>query len=245
MRPTTDTPPATPRQRLGGGTMFDGIAPRYDLLNRLTSLGLDTRWRGKLVASVADVQPRRILDLATGTGDVALALAKRYPQAQVTGIDPSRGMLERAEAKLARCSGGQRVRLLLGSAHALPLSDGECCAATIAFGIRNVPDRALGLAELTRVVRPGGLVSVLELGQPRGLLGSVARFHMHRVVPALGALLSSGAEYRYLSTSIAAFPQPEVFVELMREAGLVDVEAQPLTLGVVHLFRGRVPGGAS
>lgn len=226
---------------LGSGGMFDGIAERYDLLNRLTSFGLDQRWRARLVESVAPALegPQavgRVLDLATGTGDVALALAKRYPQARVVGLDPSPGMLGCGREKFAG-----RVAVVQGDGQHLPLPDDVFDAITIAFGIRNYPNRALGVREMVRVTRPGGRVSILELSEPRGLLGPLARIHVHHVVPAVGALLSGAGAYGYLARSIADFPPAEVFSALLEAAGLVDVRATPLTFGAVHLYTGRVP----
>ncbi len=216
--------------------MFDGIAARYDLLNRLISLGLDGRWRRRLVEAVAPAEPRRVLDLATGTADVALALARRYPQAQVWGLDPSANMLAVGRRKLTGLEG--RVTLVEGDAQRLPFGEGELDACTIAFGIRNVPDRDAALREMVRVTRPGGRVAVLELSEPRGPLGPFARLHVHGVVPALGALLSGAREYAYLSRSIAAFPAPETFAGQLAAAGARDVTLTPLMLGAVHLYVG-------
>ncbi len=225
----------------GSGAMFDGIAGRYDLLNRLTSFGLDQRWRRKLVDSLAPAEPQRILDLATGTADVALAIAARYPEASVVGLDPSANMLALGGDKVTAARLGERGELVQGDAQALPYEDDSFDAATISFGIRNVPDRDQGLREMARVVRPGGVVSILELSEPRGLMAPFARFHVHTVVPTLGALLSGSREYRYLSKSIAAFPPAEEFAAQIERAGLSQVEARGMTFGAVHLYTARVP----
>jgi demethylmenaquinone methyltransferase/2-methoxy-6-polyprenyl-1,4-benzoquinol methylase len=224
----------------GSGAMFDAIAPRYDLLNRLMSFGVDARWRKKTVRALALPAKARVLDLATGTGDLAVAIAKKHTDAHVVGVDPSVGMLAIGRRKAEKFAG--RIEMLEGDAQALAFGDRAFDAACIAFGIRNVPDRARGLAEMRRVVRPGGRVCILELGEPRkGILGPLARFHVHHVVPRLGALLSGKKEYRYLQRSIAAFPPPEEFAEMMRAAGLRVVEVKPLTFGVCHLYVGEVP----
>ncbi len=222
--------------------MFDGIAPRYDLLNRLSSLGLDRGWRRKLVDSLAVDGPGRVLDLATGTADVALAIARRHPQVSVVGADPSAGMLAVGREKVATAGLGDRIELVEADALALPFADDHFDAACIAFGIRNVPDRPAGLAEMGRVVRPGGVVSVLELTEPRGTpLAPLARLHVHAVVPALGALLSGADAYRYLRRSIAAFPPPPEFARIMEDSGLRDVRFDRLGPGAAALWVGRAP----
>lgn len=148
-----------PDVRLGSGAMFDAIAPRYDRLNRIMSFGVDRRWRKKTVAALALPDgPCRVLDVATGTGDLAIDIARRHPHARVVGVDPSLGMLEIGRGKVAARGLADRVELLAGDAQALDHDDASFDGATIAFGIRNVPDRRRGLAEMARVVRPGGWV---------------------------------------------------------------------------------------
>jgi demethylmenaquinone methyltransferase/2-methoxy-6-polyprenyl-1,4-benzoquinol methylase len=223
----------------GSGAMFDGIAPRYDLLNRLMSFGLDRGWRKKTVRALALAPGARALDLATGTADVAMAIARTHPDCRVVGIDPSLGMLEIGRRKLADQNLADRITLQAGDAQALDLDDDSFDGVCIAFGIRNVPDRARALAEMARVTRPGGRVAILELSEPqRGLLAPLARFHIRRLVPRLGALLSGSNEYRYLQRSIAAFPPPEEFADLMRAAGLDVLAVTPLSFGVCHLYVG-------
>jgi len=222
---------------LGSGAMFDAIAPRYDLLNRIISLGIDRRWRRLTVDALRFRQDAAVLDVATGTGDLALLAARR--QAWVTALDPSRAMLAIAARKAQARGLSARVDLVPGDAQALPFPDASFDAAMIGFGIRNVPDRPRALAEMTRVLRPGARLAVLELSEPRGgLLGRLARFHVHHFVPWIGGLLSRSREYRYLQQSIAAFPPPDRFCELMRDAGLRDVSARPLSFGVCHLYVG-------
>jgi demethylmenaquinone methyltransferase/2-methoxy-6-polyprenyl-1,4-benzoquinol methylase len=226
-----------PRPALGSGEMFDRIAPRYDLVNRVLSLGLDVRWRKRAVRSLALGERPRVLDLATGTGDLAIEIARTHPGATVIGLDPSEQMLAIARAKLTRRGLADRVSLIVGDAQHLPQRNCEIDAATIAFGIRNVPDRAAALRELARVVRPGGRVAILELGEPRsGLLGALARLHTRHIVPHLGALLGGRREYRYLQTSIAAFPPANEFAGLMQACGLQVLNVTPLTFGVCTLY---------
>ena len=233
------TPPSTElvAPALGSGAMFDKIAARYDAMNRVLSFGLDRGWRRRTVRALALGEAPRVLDLATGTGDLAIDIARKPPDAQGSGLDPSRQMLSIAERKLATRGLADRVTLVRGDAQHLPYRDDEMDAATIAFGIRNVPDRLAALREMARVVRPGGRVAVLELGEPRrGLLARAARFHTRHVVPRLGALLSGAREYRYLQRSIAAFPPRAEFARLMERAGLDVLEVAPLTFGVCTLY---------
>ncbi|HEX3759941.1 MAG TPA: bifunctional demethylmenaquinone methyltransferase/2-methoxy-6-polyprenyl-1,4-benzoquinol methylase UbiE [Kofleriaceae bacterium] len=222
---------------LGSGAMFDRIAARYDAMNRVLSFGLDRGWRRRTVRALQLGERPRVLDLATGTGDLAIDIARMHPGARVIGLDPSPRMLAIAEAKLARRGLADRVILVRGDAQQLPYANCEMDAATIAFGIRNVPDRPAALREMARVVRPGGRIAVLELGEPeRGVLARAARFHTHHVVPVLGALLSGTREYRYLQRSIAAFPPRAEFARVMEQAGLHVIDVAPLTFGVCTLY---------
>ena len=221
----------------GSGAMFDRIAHRYDLLNRLMSFGLDRSWRKQLMGSMPT--EGRILDVATGTADVAIAMAETHAQRNVVGLDPSRGMLDVGETKINRRTLTDRVILVQGDAQSMEFPDDHFAGATIAFGIRNVPDRLQGLREMARVVKPGGPVAVLELSEPRGgLMAPFARFHVHHFVPLMGWLLSGRKEYRYLQTSVAAFPPAHDFAEMMKEAGLKNIEIKRMTFGVAHLYIG-------
>ena len=220
--------------------MFDRIAPRYDLLNRTLSLGIDVRWRKRAIRLLAERlvgPPERLLDVATGTADLALMIADRHPGVEVVGVDPSHNMLAVGREKVRREQREDRVRLDAGDAQALPFADDTYAACCIDFGIRNVPYRSRALREMWRVVLPGGRIARLELSEPRnGILGPLARFHVHEVVPRLGALLSGAQEYRYLQESSAAFPSPEDFADVMRDAGLAVQDVLPLTFGVCCLY---------
>lgn len=225
--------------RPGSGAMFDRIAGRYDLLNRIISLGVDQGWRKKTVAALEVPAGGRVLDLATGTADLALSIARRTLASEVVGLDPSGGMLEIGRAKIDRLGLQTRVRLVQGEAERLGFEAGSFEAASIAFGIRNVADRPRALSEVHRVLAPGGRFAVLELSEPEGgWLGPLARFHIRTVVPWLGALLSGQREYRYLQRSIAAFPRPAVFADMLRAAGFEVTRVQPLTFGVAVLYVG-------
>lgn len=227
----------TPSPNPGSGEMFDQIAGRYDLLNRLMSMGVDQSWRRKTVAAMELPADARVLDLATGTADLALMIARLHPDAKVIGSDPSARMLEVGNDKVSRSGVGNRVTLEVGDAQALPYEDDTFDGCCIAFGIRNVPDRGAALAEMARVTKPTGRVAVLELGEPSvGWLSPIARFHVRKVIPRLGGMLSGSREYKYLQESIAAFPPPGEFTKLMEDNHLHVLEAKPLTFGACTLF---------
>ncbi|HEX3851811.1 MAG TPA: bifunctional demethylmenaquinone methyltransferase/2-methoxy-6-polyprenyl-1,4-benzoquinol methylase UbiE [Polyangiaceae bacterium] len=223
--------------RDGSGAMFDGIAARYDLVNRVISLGIDQSWRRKTVRALNLGAAHRVLDLATGTADLAIQVAQTEPSLSVVGLDPSGKMLDVGRVKVARAALEGRIELVQGDAQALPFADDSFDSVCIAFGIRNVPDRGLALREMARVTRPGGRIAILELSEPRGgLLGALARFHIHTVVPYVGALLSGVKEYQYLQRSIAAFPPATEFATLMQSSNLSVIGVHPLTFGVCHLY---------
>jgi demethylmenaquinone methyltransferase / 2-methoxy-6-polyprenyl-1,4-benzoquinol methylase len=236
-------------EALGSGGMFDKIAHRYDLLNRVISLGIDQRWRRMAVAALDDLPGHiRVLDLASGTGDLAFAVqSHRGDSCDIIATDPSANMLAIADTKLAKRSKAQRdsLRFEVGDAQHLQFADASFDAVTMSFGIRNVPDRQRALAEMRRVTRPGGKVVILELSEPPpGIMGTAARIHVHHIVPRVGALLSGSKEYRYLQQSIAAFPSPEEFCRQISAAGMIIERSTALTFGACHLFVARVPGGA-
>jgi demethylmenaquinone methyltransferase/2-methoxy-6-polyprenyl-1,4-benzoquinol methylase len=225
--------------------MFDQIAHRYDLLNRVLTLGVDRAWRRRAVRELGAGANGTVLDLATGTGDIALLVARSSDSASVLGLDPSPKMLAIAEDKARDSKLDARVRFQLGDAQQLELPTASVDATIMAFGIRNVPDRLAALREMARVTRPGGRVAILELSEPgQGWLSEAARTYIHSIVPRLGALLSGAREYRYLAKSIAAFPPAPEFAALLREAGLRSVVAHELTFGVAHIYVGTVPSPA-
>lgn len=227
----------------GAGAMFDRIAKRYDLLNRVMSLGLDQGWRRRLVKALDVDVAARVLDVATGTADVALAISKAYPRTRIIGLDPSNAMLEIGRDKVERLGLSHRIDLVEGDAQSLPFDNGAFDASVVSFGIRNVPDRMVALTEMVRVTRTGGKVLILELNEPQGgWLAPLARFHVRIVVPRLGALLSCSDEYRYLQSSIAVFPKPAEFEARMHDAGLTKISSQSLGFGAATLFSGEVAG---
>jgi len=213
--------------RPGSGAMFDRIAARYDLVNRVLSLGLDRLWRRRAVKALADT--RRVLDLATGTADLAIALARGRADREVVATDPSEEMLRVARRKIEASSLSDRVHVQTGDAEHIAHADRSFDGVSIAFGIRNVPDRDRALREMARVTRDGGRIVILELTEPEGVLAPLLRFHVHHLVPRLGALLSGAAEYRYLEHSIARFPSAREFATRM-------IAVRLLSFGVAHLF---------
>jgi demethylmenaquinone methyltransferase/2-methoxy-6-polyprenyl-1,4-benzoquinol methylase len=245
MTDTLQTPPATPVGAPlaqvgvagGSGAMFDRIAARYDLLNRWMTFGVDQGWRRRAVRMLQATKGARILDLATGTADLAVVAARQLPDAHVTGLDPSEGMMAVGRAKIARLGLVDRIELLTGDAQALPFDDASFDGITMGFGIRNVPDRAAALREMARVLKPGARVVILETSQPRG--GPIAwgaRLYMGRVVPWLGGLLAGApVEYKYLHESTADFPDPQAFAALMTSCGLRVLDVVPLLAGVAVL----------
>ena len=228
-------PPTPTTDVAGSGAMFDTIADRYDLVNRVISFGMDRAWRRHAAARLRS--PHNILDLATGTGDLAIELARQYPQARVIGLDPAQRMLEIARRKSHAAMLEHRIEFVAGDAQALPFAASTFDGISMAFGIRNVPDRTVALREIARVACPSARIGILELTEPRGLgLASLARCHVHWVVPLLGGLLSGPGQYEYLSNSIAKFPAPESFVAIANSCGLSLVELVPFCFGVCHLF---------
>jgi demethylmenaquinone methyltransferase/2-methoxy-6-polyprenyl-1,4-benzoquinol methylase len=210
-------------------TMFDRIAPVYDVMNRVMTAGLDLRWRR--ITAEAVVRPGdRVLDACCGTGDLALAAQKAG--GTVTGLDFAPRMLERARRK------GPGVTWLEGDLLALPFEDASFEAATVGFGVRNVADLQRALVELRRVLVAGGRVGVLEITQPRGLLAPFYRLWFDRIVPLIGKLLKGGAAYSYLPASVRRFPGPDELAALMREAGLDEVEWRTFAGGIVALHTG-------
>jgi demethylmenaquinone methyltransferase/2-methoxy-6-polyprenyl-1,4-benzoquinol methylase len=215
----------------GVRTMFDRIAPVYDLMNRVMTAGLDLRWR-RITAESVVRRGDRVLDACCGTGDLAAAASRAG--GMVTGLDFSPRMLERARRKLPSATWVE------GDLLALPFADGSFDVATVGFGVRNVADLEGSLAELRRVLAPGGRVAVLEITQPRGVLAPFYRVWFDRIVPLLGKLLKGGAAYTYLPASVRRFPGPDELAALLRAAGFGGVEYRTFAGGIVALHTGSV-----
>jgi demethylmenaquinone methyltransferase/2-methoxy-6-polyprenyl-1,4-benzoquinol methylase len=211
--------------------MFDRIAPVYDVMNRVMTAGLDLRWR-RITAESVVRRGDRVLDACCGTGDLAAAASRAG--GMVTGLDFSPRMLERARRKLPSATWVE------GDLLALPFADGSFDVATVGFGVRNVADLEGSLAELRRVLAPGGRVAVLEITQPRGVLAPFYRVWFDRIVPLLGKLLKGGAAYTYLPASVRRFPGPDELAALLRAAGFGGVEYRTFAGGIVALHTGSV-----
>jgi len=242
MQDLTRSGPPSPQEPLSIAAMFGRIAHRYDLLNRLLSLGFDRSWRER-AAELAALRPGDwALDVCTGTADLALALAPRVgPTGRVIGVDLSLPMLTVGQRKAAGRSDGRQVALHLGDALRLPYRDGTFNAAASSFAGRNVADLGRFFSEMARVVRAGGRVVFLELGEPsRWGLRHLYRWYFHRLAPLIGGLISGEREdYRYLPQSVEAFASPEAIARLMEDADLRDVRYVPLMRGIAGVWVGK------
>ena len=218
--------------------MFNIIAGRYDFLNRLLSLGQDVRWRCALKQFLPDVQDQKILDLATGTADVLIVLAKDPKVLHGFGVDPAVNMLEIGRAKIKRQHLDERLTLQQGDAQALSFLDESFDCVTISFGIRNVPDLRLGLMEMYRVTKKGGRVLILEFSKPENpILKAGHWLYLQTVVPLVGFLFSGNFKaYTYLNQTIQTFPYGDRFCKILKQMGFVDIQAHPLMGGAATIY---------
>jgi demethylmenaquinone methyltransferase/2-methoxy-6-polyprenyl-1,4-benzoquinol methylase len=218
--------------------MFDAIAPRYDLLNHVLSAGLDRRWRTRAIDELALGAGSRVLDLCTGTGDLAVTAVRRVPRASVVGVDFAGEMLRLAARKLHDLSLTRSIRLVRGDGTSIPLATASCDAATIGFGIRNVNDPRRALEELARVLRPGARLAILEFGEPRiPGIRTLYSWYFKYVLPLIGRAVSHHqSAYTYLPASVGTFPSPRDFAATMAATGFSQVRAVPLTFGIVYLY---------
>jgi demethylmenaquinone methyltransferase/2-methoxy-6-polyprenyl-1,4-benzoquinol methylase len=218
--------------------MFDAIAGRYDFLNHFLSAGLDTRWRAKAIRELQLPRNARVVDLCTGTADLAIAATRGASGVRVVGVDFAAAMLGRALAKLREGALDRSISLVRGDATRIPVHEGWADAATIGFGIRNVAQPEAALLELARVVKPGGRLAILELGEPviPGIR-EIYRWYFRSVLPRLGRLVSKhDSAYSYLPASVGTFPRPLDFAATISSHGFRDVRAVPLSLGIVYLY---------
>jgi demethylmenaquinone methyltransferase / 2-methoxy-6-polyprenyl-1,4-benzoquinol methylase len=230
--PRTAVPDKAP-DRIAG--MFDAIAPRYDLLNHLLSAGIDKRWRKRAIASLGLTGRETLIDVCTGTADVAL---EATGAARVMGVDFAGAMLTLGLRKVHAANQSSRIGLIRGDAMRLPVRDRSADAATVAFGIRNVQRPDVACAEMARVLRTGGRLAILEFGVPRiPGVSALYLWYFRRVLPLIGRMISghTGA-YSYLPASVGTFPPPAEFMTILRQAGFAEVRAVPLTFGIVYLY---------
>ncbi len=240
MMPQPPSPGESPGKRDAVAAMFDDIAPRYDLLNRILSMGIDQRWRDAAIRRLEEDHPGRILDVATGTADVAVKALKLNPQ-KIVGVDISEAMLELGREKVRTLGADDRIELRKGDAEKLPFSDSQFDAALVAFGVRNFENLDRGLREIRRVLTPGGRLVVLEFSHPEAFpVKHVYQFYSHVILPFVGRVVSKNdAAYRYLPASVDVFPSGEAFLKRLRSAGYVDAEWKSLTFGIAALYSAR------
>ena len=206
-------------------TMFDSISPNYDRLNHLLSFNIDKLWRRKTAKAVSKIQPKTILDLATGTADLAIALARCNPQAHIVGLDISKKMAELGKAKIAQQKMERQIELHLGDAAALPFDDNTFDAISVAFGVRNFEDLNKSLAEIHRVLKPDGKVFILEFSMPeRFPVRQMYHLYFKHILPKIGKIVSKDPNaYTYLPESVEKFPQPKAFGNVLSSAGLIKL----------------------
>lgn len=218
--------------------MFDRISPKYDALNHLLSLNIDKVWRRKTAKAVAKSQPKTILDLATGTADLAIALAKCNPHAHIIGMDISEKMLEIGKEKVSKKGLANQIELRLGDAATLPFESNTFDAVTVAFGVRNFENLEHGLSEIQRVLKPNGRAVILEFSMPeRFPIKQLYALYFKHLLPAIGKAVSKdGNAYSYLPLSVEQFPKPKVFLRMLAEKGLENGMAKPLSFGIATLY---------
>lgn len=217
--------------------MFDNIAFRYDFLNSLLSMGIHKGWRRKCVARIKEIQPKQILDVATGTGDFAIESAKLDPD-KVTGIDISEGMMQFGREKLEKLHLDKLIELQLGDAETVTFPDNSFDAITVGFGVRNFENLEKGLTNLFRILRSGGKIVILEFSYPRNFpIKQLYTFYFSYITPAIGKIFSKDSRaYSYLPESVKAFPDNERFVEIMTKCGFKNAKFTSLTFGVAAIY---------
>ncbi len=219
--------------------MFDNIAWKYDFLNRLLSLGIDKRWRKKAISTLENGSPARVLDVATGTADLSIELARRLPESQITGVDISEKMLDIGRKKVVKKKLDQRIELLYGDSEALEFPDNHFDAVTAAFGVRNFENLEAGLQEMNRVLKPGGQLVVLEFSRPRIFpLKQLFNLYFRYILPTVGRLTSKDPRaYKYLYESVQAFPDYDRFLSVLKKLGYKKCEYIILTAGICCIYK--------
>lgn len=220
--------------------MFDGISHRYDMLNRVLSLGIDKIWRRTAIRALEAAKPALILDVATGTGDLALAALRLKPE-KIIGVDISEGMLQVGRKKMAARQLSHRIEMIQADSENLPFEENKFDAATVGFGVRNFENPERGLAEIKRVLKPGGMLVVLEFSKPApGLFSQLYVGYFKHVLPRIGRWLSHDpAAYNYLPESVEAFPYGEAFMQMLKNVGFNEVTCRPLTFGISTVYTAR------
>ena len=220
--------------------MFDSIAFRYDFLNRFLSGGADTGWRKKAIRELRESDPKTILDVATGTGDLPIMMMKMLNPERITGIDISDGMLDIGRKKISKLQLQNRISLLTGDAEAIHFGDNSFDAVTVAFGVRNFQNLEKGLAEMFRILRPGGKLVILEFSKPeKGLFLSFYKVYLRMIAPRIGKMLSGSLEaYKYLNDSVNAFPEGEAFTAIMEKTRYKNCVYKKLSLGICSIYCG-------
>lgn len=223
--------------------MFNGIAPKYDFLNHLLSFGIDKLWRKRLVKGIAKQNAKHVLDVATGTADLSIALAKRLPEVQIVGVDIADEMLEFGRRKLKKLKLDQRITMQKATSLDLPFSDGLFDAAMVAFGVRNFEDPIKGLSEMQRVLKSGGTISVLEFTTPKyAVIGWLYKFYFSTVLPWVGKLVSGHkTAYTYLPMSVQAFKERESFNELLEQSGFKNAQYVQQSFGIAAIYTATKP----
>lgn len=218
-------------------TMFNNIAPKYDFLNQLLSLGIHKGWRKKAVGLLKPIQPKQILDIATGTADFAIEAMKLNPD-KVTGVDISEGMLKLGTEKINKLGLQDKIELKLGDSENLPFQDNSFDAITVGFGVRNFEDLEKGVADIYRVLRPGGMISILEFSKPTSFpVKQVYHLYFRYITPFIGKLFSKDSSaYTYLPESVKAFPAGEEFLNVLRKAGFKETKDIPVTFGIASIY---------
>jgi demethylmenaquinone methyltransferase/2-methoxy-6-polyprenyl-1,4-benzoquinol methylase len=219
--------------------MFNSIAGRYDFLNHFLSLGIDYRWRKKAIKLVSTHHPKTILDVATGTGDLAIAAAKLHP-VKITGIDIAEDMLAIGRKKIAKKNLGHLISLETGDSENLQFKDESFDCVMVAFGVRNFENLGQGLAEMCRVTRKGGVVSILEFSKPEKFpVKQLYNFYFRFILPFIGRIISGNkSAYTYLPESVVNFPVGEQFLQMLENAGFIQTTCKPLTFGIATLYSG-------
>jgi demethylmenaquinone methyltransferase/2-methoxy-6-polyprenyl-1,4-benzoquinol methylase len=220
--------------------MFNNISKTYDFLNHFLSLGIDIIWRKKAINELKNNEPQHILDVATGTGDFAFEALRILKPQHITGVDISRGMLDIAEQKIAKRRLSDRFSVKLGDSEQLPFADNEFDALTVAFGVRNFENLEKGLADMYRVLKPGGKAVVLEFSKPKAFpIKQLYNFYFKYITPGIGKLFSKDSRaYSYLPESVAAFPDGGRFTALMDKVGFQHTKSRMLTFGICSIYTG-------